>query len=155
MAQQGATAVHQVQNPQAMDLSRFLGDQTLGEFISASRSVAIARYFGTSTWNGAQMIPQSTDGWVYACYVEGGIVVPPQGNHGGVWVPFNEQELTMPGQFDWADVVACRRVLQTGRFTGPVYVKPELENMDHAAAIEIYDLLSGKSQGYDTNLFNP
>jgi hypothetical protein len=33
-----------------MDLPRFLGNQEFGEFISTSKSVAIARMFATSTW---------------------------------------------------------------------------------------------------------
>jgi hypothetical protein len=48
---------------------------------------------------------------------------------------------------DWADVVACRKVLKEGGFTGPVYIHPALQDRDSTAAPVIYDLLSGQSQG--------
>ena len=146
---------HQVQRfgNEPMNLERFLQDQHHGEFISTSKSVAIARFFATSTWPGGNMKPRSTDGWVYACFVEGAIEIPPakeykDQNGAAFSVPFNEQELTMPGMLDWDDVMACRKVRQDGKFTGPVYVRPRLEDgVHHSAAPIIYDLLSGKSQG--------
>jgi hypothetical protein len=149
----GPTAVHGVNTAVAMDLPRFLGGQFLGEFISTSKSVAIARMFANATWSGNTMIPNSTDGWVYACFVEGAIDIPPRGNYTGqdgttnYRVPYNEQELAVPGMLEWDDVVACRKVLQGGKFTGPLYVNPALQDSDSTAAPRIYDLLSGKSQG--------
>jgi hypothetical protein len=136
-----------------MNLQRFLRDQHHGEFISTSKSVAIARFFATLTWVGTGMKLNSTDGWVYACFAEGAIEIPKPGvyqdqNGDDFSVPFDEQELSMPGMLDWRDVMACRKVKQDGRFTGPVYVRPRLEDgVHHSAAPIFYDLLSGKSQG--------
>jgi len=53
----------------------------------------------------------------------------------------------MPGMLDWENVVACRRVLRTGKFEGPVYMRPALQRKDPKAAKKIWKLLSGKSQG--------
>jgi hypothetical protein len=142
-----------VKQDSPMDLPRFLSNQHLGEFISASKSVAMARLFATSTWPGGSMKLHSTDGWVYTCFVEGAIEIPPRGNYLGrdgtttFNVPFAEQELSMPGMLDWEDVVACRKVLKEGGFTGPVYVHPALQDQDSTAAPVIYDLLSGERQG--------
>jgi hypothetical protein len=137
-----------------MNLERFLADQHHGEFISTSKSVAIARFFATSTWTpGGAQVPRSTDGWIYACFVEGAIEIPTaktykDQNGDDFTVLFNEQELAMPGMLDWDDVMACRKVQKDGKFTGPVYVRPHLEDgVHHSAAPIIYDLLSGKSQG--------
>jgi hypothetical protein len=141
-----------VQQAEPMNLSRFLGNQSLGEFISTSKSVLIARLFATTTWPTHMPDYYSTDGWVYACFVEGAIEIPPMGTYTGqdgttkFNVPYNEQELSMPGMLDWDDVVACRRVLIDGRFTGPVYIHPALQDRDRTAAPIIYDLLSGKKQ---------
>lgn len=53
----------------------------------------------------------------------------------------------MPGILDWDDVVACRHVRQDGNFDGNVYVKRTLAHQDPTAAVHIWELLSGLSQG--------
>jgi hypothetical protein len=153
-AQAQGVAEKDVRQAKPMDLPRFLMNQDLGEFISTSKSVAVTRMFATSTWSGSNQIKYSTDGWVYACFVEGAIEIPPGGRtylgQDGTTkyqVPYNEQELAMPGMLDWRDVVACRKVLKDGGFTGPVYINPALQDQDSTAAPVIYDLLSGQSQG--------
>ncbi len=130
----------------ALNLQNFIKDQTFKGFVSTTKSVAVAKQFATTKWlpNG-MMHRGQVDGWVYACLVVGAIELPPRFSH--PWVKFNEQELTMPGMLDWENVVACRRVLRTGKFEGPVYMRPALERKDPKAAKKIWKLLSGKSQG--------
>ena len=77
--------------------------------------------------------------------MEGGIHLPPKGQHD--WVKYAEQEIAMPGILDWDDVVGFRRVKRDGVFDGPVYLRSDLELQDPNAYTEIWDLLSGKSQG--------
>ena len=124
----------------ALDLERFVKSQFLGGFLSTSKSIACAKEFATGYTS-----PRRGDGWVYACFVEGGIHLPPKGKH--AWVKYAEQEIAMPGILDWDDVVGCRRVKRDGVFDGPVYLRSDLELQDPNAYTEIWDLLSGKSQG--------
>jgi len=153
--QQQVAGPQEVQVNDPMNLPRFLANPQLGEFVSTCKSVAMARYFATSTWTPqGGMVPGSTDGWVYACFVEAGIHIPPAGGQyfgqqGGLYqVPYNEQEVAMPGGLGWKDVIAARRVLVSGHFTGPIYVHPQLGWSKHAgSAPQIYDLLSGMHQG--------
>ena len=132
----------------ALDLEKFLRDYDFRGFISVCKSVAIVKHFATFDW---ATDTYDHDGWIYACFVEGGWEIPPVGTYtrpsGGTFkVPFAEQEITMPGRLDWDDVVGCRQVKQDGMFDGPVYLKPSLETDDPEASRQIYDLLSGKSQ---------
>jgi hypothetical protein len=128
----------------ALNLQKFIDKQFLGGFISTTKSIAVAKGFalGLTTDH-----PQTMDGWVYACFVEGGIHLPPLGGH--QWVKYAEQEISMPGNLDWEDVVACRRVskVEPHPFVGPLYIKTTFPDQDRNAYREIYDLLSGKSQG--------
>jgi hypothetical protein len=129
----------------ALDLERFIADQTFRGFISTTKSIAIAKNFATSKWAYGMNVPGAVEGWVYACLVVGAFHLPPKGAHS--WIKFNEQELAMPGMLDWENVVACRQVKRDGEFEGPVYMKPALERTDPKAARKIWKLLSGKSQG--------
>jgi hypothetical protein len=129
---------------QALNIAAFLSDQKYGGYISVCKSYAIAKSFasgkGGTTTSGA--------GWVYACLAEGAFDIPPKGTPiGATTVPFNEQELSMPGILDWDDVVGCRRVDQTGTFEGNIFLRKTLRNQDPQACTEIWRLLSGKSQG--------
>jgi len=126
---------------QALNLQSFIANQEYGGYLSVTKSVAVAKAFATglggTTGRGA--------GWVYACFAEGGFHLPAQGAH--PWVKFNEQEISMPGILDWSDVVGCRHVQQDGNFDGNVYLKRTLFHEDPKAAVEIWELLSGLSQG--------
>jgi hypothetical protein len=126
----------------ALDLQKFIQDQTFRGFVSTTKSVIVAKNFGTG-YTG------TSDGWVYVCFVEGGVHLPPAtGLEGGhAWVLSSEQEISMPGLLEWEDVVGCRHVKRDGDFDGPVYLKQNLKQEDRLACIEIWDLLSGKSQG--------
>jgi hypothetical protein len=145
--------LHEINAPVSpMNLPRFLKQPFLGEFISTSKSVAIARYFATcDSPPGGSQIGYQNKGWVYACFVEGAIEIPAKGDYmkdGTTYsVPHNEQELALPGMLEWEDVVACREVKESGEFTGPIYIRTLLQDTDRSAALDIYDLLSGKSQG--------
>ena len=125
----------------ALDLGAFLANQQYGGYVSTSKSYAIAKHFGTGY--------RSKPGWVYVCFVEGGFHIPPGGKvQKGVNIPFDEQELAMPGMFDWEDVVAYREVTAAGMFSGDVYIRPTLHSEERSEVFNtIWDLLSGKSQG--------
>jgi hypothetical protein len=126
----------------ALNLRSFLQDQFLKGFISTTKSIAIAKHFATSKWvNGAPREGQ-VDGWVYACLVFGAFDLPP----GGDDLPYNEQEMTVPGMIDWENVVACRQVKNEGFFLGPVYMRRSLVSSDVQAARTIWELLSEKRQ---------
>jgi hypothetical protein len=133
----------------ALNLTDFITNQEFKGFISTSKSIKVAQAFATSgPIFGGKYAPYRVPGWVYACFVEGAFHIPRQFD-----TPLgliDEQELTMPGLVEWQDVVACREVSKPGtecRFTGPVYMKPSLLEKDWDAAIAIWCLLSGKSQG--------
>ncbi len=130
---------YQEEETGALNLEKFIKDQFFRGFLSATKSIAIGKCFATGYTNPAH----KSDGWLYACYLEGGLHLPPYGKHS--WIQYAEQEISMPGILDWQDIVACRRVKQSGAFTGPVYMDPNLSK-DNKAAVEIWDLLSGKSQ---------
>lgn len=123
-----------------LNLANFIAHQWFGGFVSGSKSVAIAKSFATGA---AASAP--SNGWVYACLLEGGFEFPPLGSH--PWVLFAEQEIAMPGILDWDDVVACRHVNQDNdcNFDGPIYMKSERE-LPEPARRTIWNLLSGKSQ---------
>jgi len=131
----------------ALNLKAFLQNQTFRGFISTTKSIKVAKHFATSTWN-ASAVPTDgqVDGWIYACHVIGAFDLPSPGDSNGL-VACAEQEMTVPGMIDWDNVVACRQVKKTGEFHGPVYMRRSLSRTDRAAAKEIWQLLSGKSQG--------
>ena len=126
---------------QALNLQRFIANQEYGGYLSVTKSIAVAKAFATGMGG---TTPRNA-GWVYACFAEGGFLLPKQGDH--AWVKFNEQEISVPGILDWADVVGCRHVRQDGSFDGNVYLKRTLAHEDPAAAVKIWELLSGLSQG--------
>jgi hypothetical protein len=128
----------------ALNLVKFLEDQTLMGFVSASKSIAIAKRFATSRWVDGLAQSGQVVGWIYACLMVGAIHIPRffRTSRGMM----AEQELTMPGMIDWDNVVACREVLHTGMFKGPVYMRRSLQDRDSKPFKKIYKLLSGKSQ---------
>ena len=91
---------------QALNLQRFIANQEYGGYLSVTKSIAVAKAFATGMGGTTPVAA----GWVYACFAEGGFLLPKQGDHG--WVKFNEQEISVPGILDWADVVGCRHVRQ-------------------------------------------
>jgi hypothetical protein len=132
----------------ALDLEKFLQEYDFRGFVSVGRSIGVAKCFATINPLTGRA---DHDGWVYACFVEGGFEIPPVGTYKcpsgkNFVVRYPEQEVTMPGVLDWEDVVACRRVKKDGMFDGPVYLKKSFFDEDRAACEEVYDLLSGKSQ---------
>lgn len=126
---------------QALNLESFIGNQEYGGYISVTKSVAVAKAFAT----GLGGTTDRNAGWVYACFVEGGFHLPKPGDH--AWVIYGEQEISMPGVLDWSDIVGCRHVRQDGGFEGNVYLKHSLAHHDPQAAVTIWELLSGRSQG--------
>lgn len=130
---------------QALNLERFIADQQYGGYLSVTKSIAVAKAFATGLGG---TTPRAA-GWVYACFAEGGFHLPAKGAPvpGGDWVKFHEQEISVPGILDWGDVVGCRHVRQDGNFDGNVYLKRTLAHDDPEAAVKIWELLSGLSQG--------
>ncbi|WP_188582467.1 hypothetical protein [Azorhizobium oxalatiphilum] len=132
---------------QALDLPTFLGDPTLGGYISTGSSYAITKSFA-STSGGLR-----TEGWVYVCFVEGGFRVPAKGTipasdkHPEIKIPFAEHEIAMPGMLDWDDIVACRRVTKTGTFEGNIFIRKVFAQHEWEACMKVFFLLSGASQG--------
>ena len=140
---------------QALNLESFLANQFYGGYISVTRSYAVAKGFATGmggTTGGRG------PGWVYACFVEGGFIIPPasltpqtftlqNGKKASLMIKYNEQEISMPGLLDWEDVVACRKVAKTGSFEGNVYIRRSLITDDFQAANKIWKQLSGETQG--------
>ena len=122
-----------VHDAEALDLARFLKDQRYGGFISTSKSYATAKHF----------VKTNHGGWIYACFVEGGFEITGRLFRDEPW----EQELAKPGMIDWEDMVACRECSAEGSFKGPVYVRSNLKQQDPYAYVEIFELMSGKSQG--------
>jgi Scabin-like len=132
--------VHKAQD-QALNLQTFIANQEYGGYLSVTKSVAVAKGFAIGM--GGTAPPGA--GWVYACFVEGGFHLPAKGAH--AWVKYNEQEISMPGILDWDDIVGCRSVQADGNFLGNVYLKSALAHQDPKAAVKIWELLSGASQG--------
>ena len=126
---------------QALNLQRFIANQEYGGYLSVTKSIAVAKGFAIGL---AGTTPPGP-GWVYVCFAEGGYHLPAHGAH--AWVKFNEQEISMPGILDWADVVGCRHVRSDGSFDGNVHLKRTLWYEDPTAAVKIWELLSGLSQG--------
>lgn len=133
----------------ALDLPAFLANQFYGGYISVCRSYAVTKAFAT----GMGGTTPRASGWVYACLVEGGFIIPPaqtlpaKGKYPAITIPFNEQEISMPGLLDWEDVIACRRVNRKGVFEGNIFMRPSMKTDDPAAASTIWRLLSGETQG--------
>ena len=137
---------------QALNLESFLQDQFYGGYISVSKSYAVAKGFACGM--GATTPPGP--GWVYACFVEGGFIIPPSGKNTytlqdgtkvTINIRFDEQEISMPGLLDWDDVVACRKVDANGFFDGNVFIRRSLLSDDPQAADKVWKQLSGESQG--------
>jgi len=135
----------------ALDLPAYILAQQLGGYISVTRSYAVAKFFAAGMGGTTD---QRGPGWVYACFVEGAFVLPPKGSiipaegtRPEIKVPYNEQELAMPGVLDWEDVIGCRRVDANGVFTGNIFMRASMFQEDADSAIQIWKLLSGESQG--------
>lgn len=134
----------------ALNLLVYIRLQFMGGWVSLSKSLKIAKNFatgggGTTTGGGGQ------EGWVYAIFYEGGVEIPAaaesfefNGKEG--FVPFEEQEIAVPGTIDWDDIVACRKVLGSGSFTGHLYVRESLLRDDPKAFSAIFDALSTGKQ---------
>jgi len=119
---------------QALNLVKFLTNQEYGGYVSTSKSYGVAKNFARG-------------GWVYTLFVEGGFHLPGHGLNKGVLLPFNEQEIAMPGGFDWDDIVACRKLDSSGKFSGDVYVRPSFMTEEALAFGKVWELMSGLSQG--------
>jgi hypothetical protein len=120
-----------------MHLGRMLAEETLKGYISTTRAVTTAKFFGS----GYRQKP----GWVYCVLVRGGYVVPPKGKT--AWTQFfGEQEIAYPGPILWNDVVGFRKVKQDGFFEGPLYLRSNLYKDNGEAAKQISLLLSGRKQ---------
>ena len=144
------------EHDQALNITKFIADQTYGGYISVSKSYAVTKAFATgmggttggktSFWSKKR---ERAAGWVYVCFVEGGFNLPPVDKPiGGVTVKFDEQEISMPGSLDWEDVVACRRVSANGNFEGNIFMRQSMALEDPKASVAIWKLLSGETQGY-------
>ncbi len=132
----------------ALNLPVFLKNQFLGGFISVTKSIAVAKSFACGMGGTTSRNP----GWVYACFVEGGFEIPKVDNlitfdGKDVPVPYNEQEIAMPGLIEWEDVVACRAVDRDGWFKGRIFIRQSFYSSDKEAFHQIYRLLNGQSQG--------
>ncbi|TCI00976.1 hypothetical protein EJV46_00530 [Roseococcus sp. SYP-B2431] len=133
----------------ALNLPEFLANQFYGGYISVCKSYAVTKAFATGMGGTTPPGP----GWVYACFVEGGFVIPPAGTipatatHPQIKIPYNEQEISMPGLLDWDDVVGCRRVSSNGRFEGNIFLRQTMAQQDPQAAVALWKLLSGETQG--------
>lgn len=125
----------------ALDLQKFIADQEYGGYLSVTKSISVAKGFAIGYGGTTDGGP----GWIYACFVEGGFHLPARGAH--KWVQFDEQEISMPGIIEWEDIVGCRYVQADGRSEGSVYLKDTFLYTDAMAAVEVWELLSGKSQG--------
>ncbi len=130
---------------QPLNLPFFLRDQTSGGFISLSKSIGIAKNFASGVPTG-EPAPGTTrtamPGYVYACYFEGAFQIPPATPDG---VPFDEQEVSMPGLVEWVDVVGWRKTDASGKFCGPIHLRSSTIASDLPAMHAIWLLLSGKS----------
>lgn len=133
----------------ALNLPEFLTNQFYGGYISVCKSYAVTKAFAT----GMGGTTTRAAGWVYACFVEGGFLIPPAGTipatttHPTITIPYNEQEISMPGLLDWEDVVACRRVNANGVFEGNIFMRQSMAHEDPKAAVALWKLLSGETQG--------
>jgi len=139
-----------------IDLRSYQKTQVLGAYVSLTKSVAIARHFG-SGGGGTVEKGKRNDGWVYACRAYGGFDLPINTEdhqtrfpHSLNWlkgVPYKEQEIALPGLLDWEDIVACRRVNATGALVGDIYIKKNLEEREgKQIRDQIYQLLMGATQ---------
>ena len=117
---------------EALHLGRMLANEALKGYISTTKAVTVAKGFGEG-------------GWVYCTLVRGGYLVPEKGKHKWTTI-FGEEEIAFPGSIPWENVAACRKVNDSRKFDGPIFMRPGFEREDPAASQQIYELLSGKKQ---------
>ena len=119
---------------------RMVAYEALKGYISTSRSVSKAKEFALGGGRDA--------GWVYVMLVEGGIVIPEQGEH--VWAKFDEQEIAYPGSIPWEKIYGFRQVSRAagGKFVPnqPLLLRKGFQEKDPKAFKECYAVLSGKPQ---------
>ena len=134
----------------ALNLHIYIKQQFMGGWVSLSKSLKIAKFFATGR-GGTTTGGKGQEGWVYAIFYEGGVEIPAakktfefNGEKGHV--PYEEQEIAVPGTIDWDDIVACRKVLGSGSFTGHLYVRESLLRDDPKAFSAIFDALSTGKQ---------
>nr|WP_315186926.1 choice-of-anchor D domain-containing protein [uncultured Albidiferax sp.] len=128
-------------------------------YISTTTSIAMAKCFAN---DGVTEVHGNTYSYCYAVRCHGGFHLPSSvpdkrakfdkkvdSQH--TFAHFAEQEVAMPGAIPWNNDVVGVRVIRcdgTGQyFSGPVFLKDMLKREDMGAFSEIFELLSGKSQG--------
>lgn len=118
---------------ESMHLGRMIAQEDMKGYISTSRAVQVAKGFARD------------NGTVYVMHVNGGFLIPSAGTH--AWSTlFEEQEIASPFAITWNDVVGYRRLDAGRRFSGPVYLRPDLAARDPGAFFHILELMSGRPQ---------
>jgi hypothetical protein len=138
---------------QLMHLGDYTADQKFRGFGSATKSMAIAKAF-SNTWEEKIVDLKS---YCYAVFCKGGFLLPSHDVDGKAieeqhkFAHFLEQEVAVPGVIPWRnDVVGMRAILcnKNGQhLCGPVFLQDRLRKNDPEAFSELFELLSGKSQG--------
>lgn len=146
------------------DLIQYYHEGKPSQFVSTSRSPLMAKRFASV--NFSDKSPR--DGWVYVVLVMGGIEDPKveeKLRHKNIKeIPilekrkniddnydlpivmslYAEQEIAVPKGINWSQVVAYRAVKRDGMFSGPIFVRSALQDLDKNAYESIIRKLSGE-----------
>jgi Abnormal spindle-like microcephaly-assoc'd, ASPM-SPD-2-Hydin len=145
-----------------MHLGKYVMHQDFKGYVSTSRSTSIAKAFATFYSNDDEDVTV----YCYAVRCRGGFFLesylPPQVNAANLkeraeylqdqhlFYSAFEQEVAAPGAIWWENIVGMRVIRCTREgpfFLGPVFLKEDLMWEDNHAFSELFELLSGKSQG--------
>ena len=117
---------------EAFHLGRMVKDECLKGYISTSRALPVAAFFGTRY--------NTVEGWLYITLVRGGFIVPPGDAKWGT----KEQEIANWGSIPAADIVGFQKIDRLGVPLGPIYVRPTFRKTEPKAFRKAFDTLSHK-----------
>lgn len=117
---------------ESLHIGQMVDEQTLKAYISTSRAYSVAKGFC------------GVGGWVYLTLVCGGFKIPERGKIS--WATRSEGEVAHLGPIPWEKIFAFRKVGESERFTGPIYVRNGFSVRNPAACQKALRLFSGESQ---------
>jgi hypothetical protein len=132
----------------SFNLSDFLIYTSEGIFVSTTRSIHVARKFALNT---GSLGNQASEGYVYVILAHQGIDTFDSQNLNNN-INYREQEISLTGVIAWSDIIGYRKILRSPspgappEFTGPVFLRENLEQKEPAITREILRQLSVKSK---------
>lgn len=118
---------------EAVHLGRMVENECLKGYISTSRSIDRACYFGTNYWK--------KPGWLYITVVHDGFVVP--NGLSETWGT-TEGEVAQWGPIPAKRIVGFMRLESGGQPTGPIYARRRFRSDEPKAFAAVFDIMSGK-----------